>query len=116
MALNKEVVAIEEEVKAGVLILRLSGRLDASTTPSIEKKVFEHINRGHNKLLLDFHELNYLSSAGVRMLLSVTKKLKGQGRIALCAVNDHVSDVLRMSGFDQLLDIESNREAALRKF
>ncbi|MFA6915735.1 MAG: STAS domain-containing protein [Parachlamydiales bacterium] len=116
MTTNQGIAGLKEEVKNGVLVLKVSGRLDAITTPSIERKIFEHIHHGHNKILIDFSELDYLSSAGMRMLLSITKKLKNVGKIILCSVNDNVLDVLKMSGFDRVLDIENTEENALRKY
>lgn len=116
MAINEGIAGLKEEIKNGILVLKITGRLDAITTPSIEKKVFESIHNGHTKLIVDFSELDYLSSAGMRMLLSMAKKLKNVGKLALCSVNDNVLDVLKMSGFDRVLDIEKTEESALRKF
>lgn len=116
MTINEGIAGLKELTKNGVLILKISGRLDAITTPSIEKKVFEHIHNGQTKLIIDFSELDYLSSAGMRMLLSMTKKLKNVGKLVLCSVNDNVLDVLKMSGFDRVLEMETNEESALRKF
>lgn len=116
MSINQGIAGLKEEIKNGVLVLKISGRLDAITTPSIERKIFEQIHQGHTKILIDFSELDYLSSAGMRMLLSITKKLKNVGKVILCSVNDNVLDVLKMSGFDRVLDIENTEEIALRKY
>lgn len=116
MTTNEGITGLKEEVKNGILVLKISGRLDAITTPAIEKKVFEQIHNGYTKILIDFSNIDYLSSAGMRMLLSITKKLKNVGKICLCSVGDNVLDVLKMSGFDRVLDIEKTEESALRKF
>jgi anti-anti-sigma factor len=110
-------VSIKEEIKGDVLVLRLSGRLDAVSSPSAERKVFDFINNGHHKLLLDFSGVDYLSSAGMRMLLSVTKKLKTlSGKVVLFSVIPNVMDVLKMSGFDHVLEIVKIEEDGLRRF
>ncbi|KIC71337.1 STAS domain-containing protein [Candidatus Protochlamydia amoebophila] len=110
-------VSIKEELKGDVLVLRMQGRLDAISSPSAERKVFDYINNGQHNLLLDFSGIDYLSSAGMRMLLSITKKLKTlSGKLVLCLVTVNVMDVLKMSGFDHVLELVQSEEEALKKF
>jgi anti-sigma B factor antagonist/stage II sporulation protein AA (anti-sigma F factor antagonist) len=110
-------VNIKEEAKGDILILRLNGRLDAVSSPTAERKVFDYINSGQYKLLLDFSGVDYLSSAGMRMLLSVTKKLKTlSGKVVLFGVTPNVMDVLKMSGFDHVLELAKTEEDGLRRF
>jgi anti-anti-sigma factor len=110
-------VHIIEETRGDVLILRMSGRLDAISSPIAECKVFDFINKGQYKLLLDLAEIELISSAGMRMLLSVTKKLKTtSGKLILCSVNPSVIEVLKMSGFNHVLELAGNEENGLRKF
>jgi anti-sigma B factor antagonist/stage II sporulation protein AA (anti-sigma F factor antagonist) len=110
-------VSIKEEGRGDILILRLSGRLDAVSSPSAECKVFDYINAGHHKLLLDFSGIDYLSSAGMRMLLSVTKKLKAlSGKVVLVSVTLNVMDILKMSGFEHVLEIAQTEEEGIRRF
>jgi anti-sigma B factor antagonist/stage II sporulation protein AA (anti-sigma F factor antagonist) len=111
------VVEMQEEKKGDVLVLRMKGRLDAISSPSAEKKVFDHINDGEHKLIFDFSGIEYLSSAGMRMLLSTAKKLKTlSGKLVLCSITPNVLDVLRMSGFDHVLELTKSEEEALRRF
>jgi len=108
---------IKEERNGDVLILRPGGRLDAITSPSMELQIFNMINKGQIKLLLDLKDIGYLSSAGMRMLLSITKKLRPVfGKMVLCSVTPNVMDVLKMSGFDHVLLICLTEEEALRQF
>lgn len=111
-------ISIKEDVKNDVLILRMSGRLDAVSSPNAETKVFDCINSGRHKLLLDFSGVDYLSSAGMRMLLSITKKLKtlSSGKLVIFSVTTNVMDVLKMSGFDHVLELVKTEEDGLRKF
>jgi anti-anti-sigma factor len=110
-------VNVKEELKGEILVLRMNGRLDAVSSPGAERIVFDFINSGQTKLLIDFAGVDYLSSAGMRMLLSVTKKLKTQsGKLVICAVTLNVMDVLKMSGFDHVLELTKTEEDALRKF
>lgn len=108
---------VKEETKGDILILRLNGRLDAISSPAAERKVFDYINNGQYKVLLNLAGVDYLSSAGMRMLLSVTKKLKAlSGKLVVCAVTTNVMDVLKMSGFDHVLELTKTEEDGLRKF
>lgn len=105
------------EQKGDVFILRIKGRLDAICSPLTEKRVFEAINEGQYKLLLDMSGVSYLSSAGMRMLLSVTKRLRSMsGKLAICSVTSNVVDVLKMSGFDHALHVFKTEEEALKFF
>lgn len=110
-------VNIKEVPQGDILILKMAGRLDAVSSPVAERKVFDHINNGQHKLLFDFTGVDYLSSAGMRMLLSVTKKLKTlSGRLVICSITTNVMDVLKMSGFDHVLELVKTEEEGLRKF
>lgn len=110
-------VDVKEERKGNVLIFRIKGRLDAISSPMAEKKIFDSINNGEHRLLLDFNGVSYLSSAGMRMLLSTTKKLKTlSGQLAICCITTNVLDVLKMSGFDHVLDLFKTEEEAMRQF
>lgn len=108
---------ISENKRDGILIVTIKGRLDAISSPTAEKRVFELINDGANKVVLDLAGVEYLSSAGMRMLLSTTKKLKGlSGKMVLSSVTPNVMDVLKISGFDHVLEIAKSESEALKRF
>lgn len=113
----EDLVNLQEEKIGDVLVLRIKGRLDAVSTGSAEKRVFDFIDHGQNKLLLNFAEVDYLSSAGMRMLLATTKRLKPlSGKLVVCSVSTNVMDVLRMSGFDHVIELSKSEQDALNKF
>lgn len=117
MSLSDSLTNLRAEQKGNVYVLRIKGRLDAVTSPLAEKKVFEAINSGQHNLLLDMAGVVYLSSAGMRMLLSITKRLRTMsGKLAICSVTTNVIDVLKMSGFDHTLHLFVTEEEALRYF
>lgn len=117
MGISESMTDLKVEQKGDVFILRIKGRLDAISSPLAEKKIFEAINEGQSYLLLDMSGVSYLSSAGMRMLLSITKKLRTMsGKLAICSVTTNVVDVLKMSGFDHALQIFKTEEEALRHF
>ncbi len=107
-------LSIAEEPREGKWILRVEGRLDANASPLMEKKVNELIEASYHRILIDFSKLEYLSSAGLRQLLSATKRLKALGgQLVLCRITDEVMGIIKMAGFDRVLNIFSNEEDAL---
>jgi anti-anti-sigma factor len=117
MATMEGTLGIVEDKKGEILVLHLKGKLDAISSPTAEKRIFDCINNGQHKLLLDFKGVDYLSSAGMRMLLSTTKKLKTlSGKLVVCSVNPNVMDVLVMSGFDHVLELAKDLDEGTKKF
>lgn len=96
------------------IILRLSGRLDAVSSPLVEKKINYLLNEGHKKFLLDFGDVNYMSSAGLRLLLSMTKKIGAEkGLFAIFSLTEQVHDIIKLAGFDRILKICKDEAEAL---
>ncbi len=94
--------------------VRPKGRLDSATGPAFEKDLLQQIDEGRRRLLLDFVELQYISSAGLRIVLLAAKKMKtAGGKLALCSLNPQIAEVFDISGFSSILDIHPSRDAAL---
>ncbi|MBU6383254.1 MAG: STAS domain-containing protein [Verrucomicrobia bacterium] len=103
-----------EEIEHRVIV-RLSGRLDVASSPLLERKLSGLIAEEHTHLLLDFSRIDYLSSAGMRVLLAAQKKLTSKkGELILFALTDEVSEVIKMAGFDKILRICSSEKEALQ--
>jgi anti-sigma B factor antagonist/stage II sporulation protein AA (anti-sigma F factor antagonist) len=97
------------------IILRIDGRVDAASAPILERKLLGLIDENHLHLLLDFTQVDYLSSAGMRVLLSAAKKLKEkQGDLVIFSLVDEVKEVIKMAGFDKILAICSTEKEALQ--
>jgi|JI102314A2RNA_FD_contig_21_9656807_length_1019_multi_4_in_0_out_0_3 anti-anti-sigma factor len=110
-------INIQFEDDQGVSIFRLEGRVDAPSAPLLEKKLKEQISLGKTKLVLDFAKVDYLSSAGMRLLLSTTKKLKeGDGALHLCSVSEEVMEIIKMAGFERIIRIFPTEQEALQGF
>ena len=106
---------IEEQDKA--LLFRLDGRLDATSSPHLENKLNEQVEAGQKNILLDFGQVDYLSSAGMRLLLSATRRLaKDGGKLALCSIGDDVMEIIKVAGFERILHIYSTEQEALSHF
>lgn len=96
-------------------VFRLNGRLDSNTAMGFEQKLFECIENGTQRLILDFEELDYISSAGLRVILKATKNLKSaEGKLVLCSMQDYVKEVFEISGFDSFLPIEASLDEAVK--
>ena len=105
---------IREENSAGVTVLKPVGRLDSHASREFEAGVMRVVETGRGALVVDCGELDYISSAGLRVLLLAAKNLKLAARkIILCALRENVQEVFDISGFSSLFEIYDTREAAL---
>lgn len=98
-------MTIKKELNDGELKVEVSGRLDTVTSPELEKSLMENFT-GVSSLILDFAQLEYISSAGLRVLLIAQKQMNKQGKMALINVNEAVMEILELTGFDQILTIQ----------
>ena len=107
---------IIEEIKSDYVTFSLNGRLDSNTSASLEKRIDDAMESGATKLIIDFDRLDYISSAGLRIILKTTKALdRANGKIMLCAMQDYVREVFEIAGFDTFLPIVATREEAAAK-
>ncbi len=101
------------EQSANGLVIAPSGRLDGANASMFERQCNTEIEKDEGNVLLDLSELEYVSSAGLRVILTIAKSLKSQARtFKVCSVPANVSEVFRISGFSQILDIVENRASA----
>lgn len=102
------------EQKGDVVVVRVDGRLDAASSPQLEQKILAIIEQGHFKIVLNLIGVEYLSSAGMRLMLSISKRLKNlEGKIVACSLSDEVMEVIKMAGFHQVLEFYPNEEESL---
>ncbi len=85
--------------------VELTGRLDTLTSPQLEEALKE-VPEDTNELVLDLKELEYVSSAGLRVFLNAQKSMAEKGTMILKNVNEEIMEVLEMTGFTQILTIE----------
>ena len=98
-------MTIEIKRNAEETIIELAGRLDTITAPSLDKAISNNIE-GVESLVLDFKNLEYISSAGLRVLLSAQKKMQKIGAMKVINVCEEVMEVFEMTGFADILTIE----------
>lgn len=106
---------IEESREGDVVILGLVGRLDTATAADLDFAADPHVD-GPTRLLLDLAGIQYVSSAGLRIVLMIAKKLqKSGGRLVLCCMTSAVREVFDLAGFSKILTIEPDRAAGLAR-
>ena len=98
-------MTIEIKRNADEIVIELVGRLDTTTAPALDKTISSDIE-SDKKLTLDLKRLEYISSAGLRVLLSAQKKLQKSGSMKLINVCEEVMEVFEMTGFSDILTIE----------
>ena len=96
---------IEKKVENGKALFALEGRLDTVTAPELEKELSGALD-GTNELTMDFSKLDYISSAGLRVLLSAQKIMAKQGSMKLVGVNKTIMEIFDVTGFSDILTIE----------
>lgn len=96
---------ITKSLKDKSLTLSIAGRLDTTTAPQFEKAIDESIS-GVTALIIDMKNLEYISSAGLRVILKAQKAMNSQGSMKLVNVNDMIMDVFDITGFLDILTIE----------
>ncbi len=105
---------VKEEKKGNVLVFSLKGRLDSNTSPEVEKKILAAIEKNSFDIVLDFSALDYLSSAGIRLLVHAHKQIeKHGGLILLSAVPKEIENILYITGFLSYFKIFETQQQAL---
>lgn len=98
-------MTIEKNLNGNTLTLAVAGRLDTTTAPDLEKELKVGLD-GVDALVLDFEKLEYISSAGLRVLLSAQKTMSKRGGMTVTHVNEMVMEVFEVTGFVDILTIE----------
>ena len=98
-------MTINKDLQGEILNVSVEGRLDTSTAPNLEAELKSSLD-GVASLILDFNKLEYISSAGLRVVLAAQKTMSKQGEMKLVGVNDEVMEVFEITGFVDILTIE----------
>lgn len=97
-----------------VEIASLKGRIDAVTAPEFEKKILEVIEKGERTILLNMAGLEYISSAGLRSILTIAKKLKAEnGEVFFAELQGAVEEVFKISGFHSIFKVFDSEKSAI---
>ena len=106
---------INHKQEGGIVYVTIKGRLDADSALEAEKTVSDALDGDSKMLLFDLGSLDYLSSAGLRVLLSAAKEMRRrEGKIVLCALTQFVKEIFEVSGFEALIPIEDSAESGVK--
>jgi anti-anti-sigma factor len=106
---------ITERRTGDVVTLGLSGRLDATTAKTFEARILAQIESGDRRFIIDLAQLDYISSAGLRVLVLAAKRLDGgKGKIVLCSLKKPVREVFDIVGFSSTFPVYASHDDALR--
>ena len=98
-------MTINKKTEGSKLTLVLEGRLDTTTAPELEAVVKSDL-AGMTEVVMDFEKLDYLSSAGLRVILAAQKTMNKQGSMVICHVNETIMEVFEVTGFSDILTIK----------
>ena len=98
-------MTIEKNLNGTELAVAITGRLDTTTAPQLEAELKQSME-GVEKLVLDFTALEYLSSAGLRVLLAAQKVMNKQGEMIIKNVNETINEIFEVTGFIDILTVE----------
>lgn len=103
---------IKQESLGEAVILVPVGRVDSATAKAFEARLLQVVNSGAVRVVVDFSELDYISSAGLRVVLVGAKMTRAPRKFALCGMKPHIREVFDVSGFAKILSILPDRAAA----
>ena len=104
---------IAEAKKNGVVVLSVEGRVDASNAATLEQKILAVIGAGESRLVIDCARLEYMSSAGLRVLLVAAKRLRNTGKLGVASLNNQIRDVFDIAGFSSIFQIYRTQDEAV---
>lgn len=100
----------------GVVAVAPAGRIDTTTAPMLERHLVALLTGGERRIVVDFSGVDYISSAGLRVLLLLARRVQeANGRLALCAMGEPVRQVFHLAGFLPLFTVCDSRDAAVRQ-
>ena len=110
-------LSVSPQQKGDILILRISGKLDFMSSPLFETTLQQTIKKNGKKVVLDFSNISYISSSGIRLLLEVSKILKNlSGKLVIFGLQPFPMEIIKDANFDFVLEITETEEEALDKF
>jgi anti-anti-sigma factor len=108
-----KIVQLEKE---GVICLKIDGRLDAESATEAETTVKGILKEGTQRLLFDLSRMDYISSAGLRVILMAVKELRNKkGKVVLCGLTPYVKEIFDVSNFSSIIPITDSVETGLLK-
>ncbi|MEI6034254.1 MAG: STAS domain-containing protein [Verrucomicrobiae bacterium] len=108
-------IQLHESQHGDSTLVALSGKLDASTTPTTEARLLELVREGNKFVAIDFSGVTYLASSGLRMLLVITRQITAlEGKLVLCNLDQTMKDTLAVTGFLPYFCLAGTSDEALK--
>ena len=108
---------ISSETKDNITVVRLEGNLDTNTSTDAQDYLNNAIDGGASKVVVSFDKVDFVSSAGLRVLLATAKKLGGGGgALRVCGLNETVAEIFEISGFSTIINVFPSETEALAGF
>jgi len=105
---------VTTSMEDGVLVALAAGRLDGTTSREFENQLKDAIGTQKCSVVIDFQDLEYISSAGLRVVLLLAKTINTRGaKLALCSLSESIMSVFQISGFDRIIPISDNKADAV---
>jgi stage II sporulation protein AA (anti-sigma F factor antagonist) len=109
-------MSLSSEKIGEVLVVSLGGQINSANAAGIESTLLAFVEQGERRCVLNLNQLDYISSAGLRVVLMLAKRLKqNAGLLVLCGLQPHVKEVFDISGFLSILTVTDSRSAALAR-
>jgi anti-sigma B factor antagonist len=106
---------ITERRTAEIVTLSLSGKLDTTTAKTFEEKILAQIESGERRIVIDLAQVDYISSAGLRVFVLAAKRLNiANGKMVLCSLKDPVKEVFDIAGFSSIFSIHGSQDEATK--
>jgi anti-sigma B factor antagonist len=103
----------QQHLAGNILLVGVNGRLDQRLTPSLEQILLSQIEAGHARLLIDLSQVSYINSGGLRCLVTAWRQARAKGGdISLFGLNNRLTEVFSVAGFDQVFQIFPDRQQA----
>jgi anti-sigma B factor antagonist len=100
-----------------IWLIGVEGRLDHETTPQLQSTLLDLLDEGHQRLVVDLSDTTYINSGGLRVLLSAWRRARQrEGDLHLCGLNDRLTEIFEMAGFDRVFQIYSTQTDARDAF
>jgi len=107
---------ISDTREQGAVVVSPAGRIDSTTSDQLDQHLTKLVTGGERRVVVDFSRVEYISSAGLRVMLALAKRMKdARGAVALCAMGEPVRQVFDLAGFLPLFAVDGSREAAVRR-
>lgn len=104
------------EPEKDIRILDINGQVDASNATHLEEELDKLISAGRDRIVVNFKEVNYISSAGLRVFLSALKKMQlRNGRMLLCEMNSNVHRIFKLAGFTEIIGIHQTEAESISR-